>query len=84
MLVVLCLVSGCLDTHDASLGEQAEDREAAEHAPEAGQPTEDAGRSLSDAGPNTQRDAESEDDPEHADAATSLLCRLEPWHCRDS
>ena len=81
LLLVLFTVMGCLDTHEASLGEQ----EADGRAPEAGRPTEDGGPPLSDGGPAARRDggvdADDDDDSEHADAATSLLCRLEPWHC---
>ena len=77
LVLVLCFAVGCFDTQDASLGDVERKTVA----------TADAGR---DAGSVAHPDAGVEDDPngeadddggEKEDAATSLLCLLEPWHC---
>jgi hypothetical protein len=82
LLFVLGLASGCLDTQDASLGEQEEERSQVDAASDAAE--DDAGPSALDGGSDVpvdaELDAESEEE-ETRDAATSLLCRLEPWHC---
>lgn len=77
------LAAGCLDTHDASLGEQ--------------QRTDPPGTALDGGGPEGADAAPPEEAPdaepdaafdggegaheEGGDASSSSLCRREPWHC---
>jgi hypothetical protein len=77
LLLMLALTAGCLDTHDASLGEQ-ETGDEVESAPDGS--TGDAGQPAPDAGRDAEPDAD-DGEEEEDDAGTSLLCRLEPWHC---
>lgn len=82
LVLVLCLAGACLDTHDASLGEQDEHAPASPAddggAADAGSHPLDAG---GDALEHTDAHIEDDDSDEERDAGTSLLCRLEPWHC---
>jgi hypothetical protein len=84
LVLALCLAGACLDTHDASLGEQSERAPA---SPADGGAAADAGSPLREAGPDAlehadaDADVEEEDEEDERDAGTSTLCRLEPWHC---
>jgi hypothetical protein len=81
LVLVLFLAGACLDTHDASLGAQGEPAPASPvdgGAADADSLPLDAGGDVIE---HTDADVEDDDADEERDADTSLLCRLEPWHC---